>query len=248
MEKRDIVILLVALVAVVVMAVFVKPIITNEPPDFTLPAIPGLTPEPEETVPVTPGPTPAASVQATTMPTTPSPSPTWSGASQEIGYVSVGTPDSSPSFTRFPDDTPAPEKMLTYASIASTGGGTTQVIAMPFPYWELHYTVDPWKTTFVGETSSKAAGHADFVASEVFPSFSIEVRDAGDNSLVREITPRGGLDAELWEDEEESDPRPWIEKFYEGTSRRSYYFVIHTHMINSFSMDVKVPERYLGKY
>jgi len=68
--------------------------------------------------------------------------------------------------------------------------------------------VDPWKTTFVGETSPKEAGHADFVASDVFPSFSIEVRDASDNSLVREIEPQGGLDADLWRRRRRMIPGP----------------------------------------
>jgi len=54
MEKRDIIILLIALVVVVVIAVVVKPIITGEPPDLSLPPIPGLTPEPEVTEPVNP--------------------------------------------------------------------------------------------------------------------------------------------------------------------------------------------------
>ena len=52
--------------------------------------------------------------------------------------MSLGSPEETPSFTRFPDETPAPEKMLTYATIKSTGGGITQTISMPFPYWELN--------------------------------------------------------------------------------------------------------------
>jgi hypothetical protein len=247
MEKRDIIILLVALVALVVVAVVVKPIMTGQPPDLSLPAIPGLTPEPEDTVLPTQQ-APQATVIRTTSPTPKPTTPPWSGKSTEIGYVSLGSPEETPSFTRFPDETPAPEKMLTYETIKSTWGGITQTISMPFPYWELEYSVDPWETTFVGETESREAGPAGFQYGEIHPRFSIEVRDASDNSLVREIEPTGGLDKELWEEEEENDPRPWRERFYEGTAKRSYYFVIHTHMINSYTMEVKVPERYVGKY
>ncbi|OPX72359.1 MAG: hypothetical protein A4E40_00887 [Methanoregulaceae archaeon PtaU1.Bin059] len=240
-------ILLALLGVVVVMAVVVKPVLTGNPPDLSLPSLPGFTPEP------TPAPQghQAAPTQATprlTVSKTPTPTPTWSGTSKSLGYVAVETPLTTPTFTRLPEETPVSERLLTYATIQAVGGGTTQTISMPFPYWELHYTVDPWKTTFVGTTSSKMAGQADFFAAEVFPSFSIEVRDAADHSLVRKIEPRGGLDATLWEKEKDSDPRPWVEKFYEGTTTRSYYFVVHTHMVYSYKMEVKVPERYLGKY
>lgn len=246
MEKRDLIILLVALAAIVIVAVVVKPIMTGQPPDLSLPSIPGLTPEPEVTATTSPQ-TPLVTLVRTPSPK-PTPSPTWSGKSTDLGYVSKISAEETPSFTRFPDETPGPEKMLTYASIKSWGGGVTQTISMPFPYWELHYSVDPWETTYVGETESKEAGPAGFVYGEIHPRFSIEVRDASDKSLVREIQPTGGLDKELWEEEEENDPRPWVEKFYESTSKRSYYFVIHTHMINSYTMEIKVPEQYLGKY
>lgn len=241
------IILLLALVVVVVMAVVVKPILTGKSPDFSLPSLPGESPAPEVTASVIQEVAPTSTTITATV-ATPLPTPTWSGTSKSLGYVSVGTPETTPAFTRFPEETPISEKMLTYASIRAEGGGTTQTISMPFPYWELHYSVDPWKTTFVGETESKKAGQADFFAAEIFPSFSIEVRDASDNSLVREIEPLGGLDTKLWEKDKESDPRPWVEKFYEGTTKRSYYFVVNTHMIYSYTMDVKVPERYLGKY
>ncbi len=240
-------ILLALLGVVVVMAVVVKPVLTGNPPDLSLPSLPGFAPGPTPT----PSGHQAAPAQVTsrlTVAKTPTPTPTWSGTSQSLGYVAVGTPMTTPSFTRFPEETPIADKLLTYASIQGEGGGTTQVVSMPFPYWELHYTVNPWKTTFVGKTESRAAGIAGFTASEVFPSFSIEVRDAADHTLVRRIEPRGGLDATLWEKEKESDPRPWVEKFYEGTTSRSYYFVVHTHMVYSYKMEVKVPERYLGKY
>ena len=42
------------------------------------------------------------------------------------------------------------------------------------------------------------------------------------------------------------DPRPWTEKFYEG--QRSYYFIIKAESIQSYSLDIKVPTQYIGKY
>lgn len=247
MEKRDIAILMLALAGMVILAGVVKPLLTGQSIDLSLPPLPGILPaEP------TPVPTPETPItRVTTAPPTretPPPTPTWSGKPQTLGYVALVTPSPTPSFSILPDTSAPPEKLLTYATIQSHAGGITQAMAMPFPYWELHYTVDPWETTFVGETSSKMAGQADYFASEIFPSFSIEVRDAADGSLVRKIEPPGGLNAKLWKENKENDPRPWIEKFYEGTTTRSYYFVVNTHMIHSYKMEVKVPERYLGKY
>ena len=98
-------------------------------------------------------------------------------------------------------------------------------------------------------TESKAAGVAKSVGSEVFPSFSIQVIDADQpNRTVRTITPPGGLDAKLWAKGKDYDPRPWVEKFYEGVENHNYYFVITPHMIHSYRIDVMVPQRYIGKY
>ncbi|MEM2123950.1 MAG: hypothetical protein QXL43_01280 [Methanolinea sp.] len=248
MERRDVAILLVALAAMVILAGVVKPMMTGKPIDMSLPPIPGLAPAETPPVPAPPTQVPRATVTSPPRTTTPSPTPTWSGKPQTLGYVALTPPPTTPSFTRLPEMTPPVEKLLTYATIQSNAGGITQTITMPFPYWELHYTVDPWETTFVGHTSSKMGGVADYLASEVFPSFSIEVRDAKDGSLVRRIEPQGGLNAKFWKENKDYDPRPWVEKFYEVDYPRSYYFVITTHMIHSFKMEVKVPERYLGKY
>ena len=53
----------------------------------------------------------------------------------------------------------------------------------------------------------------------------------------------GGLDSTLWT---ESDPRPWKERFYEG--QRNYYFVINTQALSSYTIEIRVPAEYIGKY
>jgi hypothetical protein len=74
--------------------------------------------------------------------------------------------------------------------------------------------------------------------------FNLQVMDADDpNRIVRTITPPGGLDFTVWK---ESDPRPWKEKFYEG--QRNYYFVINTQALSSYTIEIRVPEEYIGKY
>jgi hypothetical protein len=139
--------------------------------------------------------------------------------------------------------------MVIYATIEGKDPGSTQPINMPFPYWELRYTVNPYDTTFIGTTENKAAGVAASVGSEVFPSFSIKVVDADQpNRTIRTITPPGGLDAKLWAKGKEYDPRPWVEKFYEGVENHNYYFIITPHMLHSYRVDVMVPAQYVGKY
>jgi len=105
-----------------------------------------------------------------------------------------------------------------------------------------------------------------------YPTLSIQVMDADDpNRIVRIITPPGGLDSSLWtgsapgdpgsrflnmtakytsftvpESVTITDPRPWKEKFFEG--QKDYYFIINAHSLNSYKLEIRVPERYIGKY
>jgi hypothetical protein len=41
------------------------------------------------------------------------------------------------------------------------------------------------------------------------------------------------------------DPRPWKEKIFED--RNSYYLVITARHLASYSIDIKIPNSYLGK-
>ena len=143
--------------------------------------------------------------QVTAAPTSaPTPKPSWSGQSQGLGFVDPArygqTPTPTPiAHTGVASQTSGFESnpMAIYATIEGKDPGSTQPISMPFPYWELRYTVNPYETTFMNTTESKAAGVAKSVGSEVFPSFSIQVIDADQpNRTVRTITPPGGLDAE----------------------------------------------------
>ncbi len=78
----------------------------------------------------------------------------------------------------------------------------------------------------------------------ITPIFTLQVMDADDpNRIVRTITPPGGLDSTLWT---ESDPRPWKEKFYEG--QQNYFFVINTQALSSYTIEIRVPAEYIGKY
>jgi hypothetical protein len=104
------------------------------------------------------------------------------------------------------------------------------------------------------------------------PQFTIQVMDGDDpNRIVRTITPPAGIDLDLWTGVKKKvvadnlnsqlktnqkktvddslkavDPRPWTEKFYEG--QRHYFFIITAQSLNSYSIEIRVPTKYIGKY
>ena len=266
MEKRDVAIVIIGIAIVMVLAFIVKPVITGKPVDLSVPfpSLPGqATPVPTQapvgTIPVASAVTPARANTTVSTPTptkTPTPVPTWNGQSKDLGFVDpakYGTPsaDQMPALhgTILNDTQPAVDEMVTYATIKGQYPGTTDTLHIPFPHWQLVYTVDPWAETFVGNGSSQAAGVADSFGTEVFPSFSITVKDADQpNRTIRVITPAGGLDANLWSQGTGYDPRPWTEEFYSDMKDVNYYFVISTHMIHSYRIDILVPKQYIGKY
>ena len=251
--------------------------------NFTLPSLPPLetvtvvTTERVTTVPTTIPATPATPVPTTIPATTETPAPAttvlvWNGSGQTVGFVDPGTYNVS--FTTFvprhseyipefsnQSGNQTPYRTVNYTSLLTnpiTGqwSGTTQVIDIPFPYWEIWYTLEPASS----DLSKQAEGTGSYVIqptqgqgvsmsgvsgsySTAVPFFSIDVVDADNPSrFVTTITPPGSLDPVLLK---KYDPRPWKEKIYEG--RNSYYLVITARHLASYSIDIKIPNSYLGK-
>jgi len=290
MDKKDIMYIAVALVIVLVIALVIKPLATGQPINMGLPV-------PTTTQPVIdiPEQSPGEYIQshmttATPVPTTsPTPVPTWNpGAAKPVEFVDPSTyglssNESTVSGTRI-NATTLNTSMTTFATISSsTGkGGTTKIMYIPFPYWELEYTVTPTgelkptKEDVVTVTPTEGSEGVSYSHSGISgsystaaPQFTIQVMDGNDpNRIVRTITPPGGINLDLWTgvykeveaektlrphqkatmdpDFEAVDPRPWTEKFYEG--QRNYYFVITTQSLDSYSLTIKIPTRYIGKY
>ncbi|KQC03414.1 MAG: hypothetical protein APR53_05665 [Methanoculleus sp. SDB] len=219
MEKRDLLAVVAAIGLVLIVALIIKPALQGEGAAF----FPGSGTE-EEFIP-TPKATPIAG------PPTPEPTPTplWDGTVRDVSFVNPATYHvemAEPQPTAgIPAQVPRDNlDLTTYATIDGKWSGTTEIITIPFPYWELYYTV----------TGMTDPGY-------VFPTINIQVMDVSDpNRFVRIINP-GVLDSRTWS---ENDPRPWIEKFYEG--ERSYYFIITTRFVESYSMEIKVPTRYVS--
>jgi hypothetical protein len=265
-----------------VIAVFVKPLITGQPvntgillnPAPTIAPLSGSSSQINSSSVVTttiPAPTP-------TPPQTPTPVPTWEGQAKGVEFVDpsaygISLNQSLPGGTRI-ENIPQNTSTTVYATVSGKYSGTTQVISVPFPYWELWYTADPAgamagkdltltqsKITGPLESGAKESGATHSVIQGSFsvtvPSLTIQVMDANDpNRIVRIITPPGGLDEDLWTGKTVTgdysgsmtipDPRPWKEKFYEG--QRNYFFIINSHSLDSYSLEIRIPTRYVGQY
>ncbi len=272
MEKREIQYVVLALSVVIILAIVVKPALTGKPVNLGVQASGAGTPIPTETsagVP-TPAGLPSAGQGATAAQGTitggPPPAPSdlpyavrEGEASSPAGNASVTLPQAVPTAaaTAAPVRTPAPTiagpepgvsqipfvdparysvqltdplpatipyvtsptedpTLQTYAQLSGRWSGTTDVIQVPYQSFEIHYTLSPSVQPDI-----------------VMPRFSIQVVDADDpNRFVRIISPPGNTFS-----------GSFTEKFYEGNHR--YYFVITSRYIQSYSIQVKVPRRYL---
>jgi hypothetical protein len=230
MERQDVMYVVAAIVIVALFALIVRPVMTGEP--VVLPTVWNpLTPQeaPVTNVPTvveTPPPTPPQ-----TPAPTPTPTPSWDRTAKSVGFVDpaiykVNLNTSIPAGTVQKPTGPQNRTLVTYAEIKGQYSGTTEIVYVPFPYWELHYTVEPL---------------VDIAREDVmvFPRINIQVMDADDpGRFVRVIDP-DQLDTRTWAI---SDPRPWVEKFYEG--HHSYYFIVNARFISSYEIAIKVPEHY----
>jgi len=247
-----------AMILILIVALVIKPVATGQPLNLGLPG--ATTPPP--TYPVT---TPDNGVTYVVIPVTsgtipPTPVPTWDKNVMKVAFVNpssygISLNQSLPNGTRI-DSTTRNTSRITYATISGQYSATTQVMHIPFPYWELWYTAEPAgkmggddqklsSSTVEGEKGS-GIFHSFIQGSfsVITPVFNLQVMDADDpNRIVRTITPPGGLDSTLWTG---SDPRPWKEKFYEG--QKNYFFVINTQALSSYTIEIRVPAEYIGKY
>jgi hypothetical protein len=253
MERRDILIVVDGIAIVMVMALVVKPVITGKPVDVGLPGVP------LPFVP-TPKPTPTPTFYVPTMPgggtmrtATPAPPVTtvapWNGTPKTIGVTAAVTTVTTPRQSVLISQTRAvTEKLVTFATIKGNRSGMTAPFSIPFPYWELHYTVDPYEN-FVEKTQPPTmASVAGATASEIVPSISITVIDTATGTPVRNITPPGRIDPYLWKTNATLDTRPWAEQFYVEGESTSYSLSISTRFIKSYRIDIMVPSRYVGSF
>ncbi|MFA4876923.1 MAG: hypothetical protein WC586_05885 [Methanoregula sp.] len=221
MDKKDIMFSVLALVILLIIAIVIKPIATGQPVNIGLPT----SPTPVVTVPgsatgmanslanstVVPG---LQSPSLTQIPVTvPTPVPTWDTRVKTVDFVDPSTygvslNQSFNTSTRI-DSIPQTVNMTTYATFSGHLSGTTQIMNIPFPYWELWYSVDPLPEK-INAKVAVTPGKGDYGAGGSFsdisgsyttvkPEFTLQVMDANDpNRIVRVITPPGGIDLNLW--------------------------------------------------
>jgi hypothetical protein len=209
MDKKDIAYVISALAIILVIAVVIKPLATGQPINTGISLA-----QPPTSIPATPE---VVYANITSLPTTtpPTPVPTWNGKASSVGFVNpatYGITPTQPTLSGTNITYTAPNtSMTTYATISGEYSGTTQVISIPFPYWELRYTIDPATSimasgspppsTQITPTYGEGIAYSGIQGSYsvVNPVFTIQVMDAGDpNRIVRLITPPGGINPALW--------------------------------------------------
>ena len=218
MEREDLISLIAAVAIVVVVALVVKPALSDGPVHF-------LAPEGEAaatTVPTT-------AIPRTTAVPTPEPLPAWDGRAKTVGFVDPASYGITPTgevakMSVPPSGNTTSRAMVVYAVVRGSGSGTTDIISIPYPYWELAYDAEAYNTEF--------------------SRLNIQVMDATDPNRIVRIASKKDSDFIMGKD---FDPairkEAWKMKFYEGG--RDYWFVINTRSIKSYTLQVLVPERYV---
>ncbi|MDD4127769.1 MAG: hypothetical protein PHV39_08820 [Methanomicrobium sp.] len=135
-----------AIVIVIVLAVVVKPIMNGE----TVQILPDSKSNTISNIPVPSGAptTPYTSVLSRTT-LTPTPTPVWNGAPKTVQFVDPSTyniqwsPEIRDFGFRMPGyEEPENNSFITYATINGQWDATTQVINIPFPYWEIEVSLE----------------------------------------------------------------------------------------------------------
>jgi len=223
MEKQDILVVGIAIMAFAILVLLVRPIVSGQSLGLT-PG--GSTPEGgsgaqvTQRIPVTSGTTsPTPSGRGTPATPAPTGTPPWNGAVKNIGFV--GQPEGQVTLSPSPT-IPQPEApnvtLVTYAVISGQWSGTTENLYIPTPYWVLNYTAEPLA-----------------LPPDAYPVLIIQVFDAKDPN--RYIT--APINQQIYVDPMGSS---WSQMIYEG--KRTYYFKIDTSFIKSYTINILVPQQY----
>jgi hypothetical protein len=212
MDKKAVMYAIIGLVLILVVALVVKPLITGQPLNTGFSS--QTTPLPTQPLSIPESvniPYGVVTVTSTPVPTT---VPTWDKNVKTIEFVNpssygISLNQTLPNGTRI-DSIGRNTNRILFARINGQYSATTQVISVPFPYWELWYSVEPagkmggmdqklGTSTAQGlEGSGISHSFVQGSFSSIIPVFTLQVMDANDpNRVVRTITPPGGLDLTL---------------------------------------------------
>lgn len=191
---------------------------------------PSLTPTPAPTEAQAvgaglPAPTPAGPVRGGKMP-------------QSVGFVDpqtyhIATPTPTTTMMKPPEDIQVSGKMVDYAVMTCDYPPrvlATEVYHIPYPYWDLNVSVTPMNE---------------------YPWLAIEVRDPADpNRVVKEVRySRGDIlyagNSTTGNRSVENSSIEKTETFIIRDGYDDFYFIIRSESLKSFTITIKVPEKYL---
>jgi hypothetical protein len=152
MDKKDVMYMIGALCITLIIALVIKPVMTGHPVNTGINlSTPTPTPIPVTLINTTIY--QAVITNVTTIPTpiptpVPKPVPTCDKSVKGVAFVDpsvygIATNQSYPNSSRFDQKLPD-TNMTPYAKFSGQYSGTTQTINIPFPYWALVYTVEPF--------------------------------------------------------------------------------------------------------
>jgi hypothetical protein len=219
MERRDIMVIVGALLVVLILAVVVKPMLTGQPVDLGIPQVP-VTPAQIDSgvAPIT---------QEPVAPQVPIPEETEKTSedltapyhSEEPGSENRVILPEPTTVTWQPDPSnPMPAiQMVQYADIVGKYTGSTGSFRIPTPYWEITYNVTPAK-------------------SEKNPTFIVDIIKEGlsgeDDKTVRTLIYREG---------KSFDPKEG--RFFEGG--HDYYLRITAENLDKYQIIIYIPLKYI---
>ena len=216
MKKEDVVFFILAIVIVLSIALVVKPALQGD-------GVVGEGDGAEEPMAI-PADLSALQSGSTSTPVpsalpTAVPTPTWDGVPQTVGYVDPSTYniEEEPAIAMHsqPPAYQADRTMVTYAIIQGDASGTTEILAMPVGYWELHLTFDGW-------TDSSYESY-----------MAVQVRNADDRNDYRVFNTREMAPVVA------DDTDTWVLENYENGR---YYFVIYEELVKSYTIKILVPD------
>ena len=221
MKKKDVMYVVIAFCIIIVIALVIKPIMTGKPVNTGISGTPSPQPTPFNVTPNYSAVTTKVTQIITISTTKPTPVPY--STVNVIQFVDPATYGISlnESYRNIPqiNSSSVDFNRTTIAEITGQYSSTTQVFYIPFPYWELEYTVEPATapatssfsivsspTLLPGEKGSSHSGISGSY-STARSEFTIQVIDADNPTrLVRTITPPGGIDLDLWKGIKSTNP------------------------------------------
>ena len=294
MQKQDLAVFIVAISIVFILAFVIKPMMDGE---SVIPAQNSGTASLPSKIDIPKGSSENPYTPSVIMETNTTPTPVWDGTAQNVQFVDPSTYNIEweGSLKDFgyaipADSEPESNEMVLYATINGQWDATTQIINIPFPYWEIDTRIKG-----IGDVGLDNNGDGDddyvegFVASGgeslgvdpsnmhlIFPWINVQVMNADNpegpvyilNTLTEGPVPieidksEASASKDNFPDQDDDDDNndtddeeidtirrdnldeyKWVHGFYEGAG--NYYFIINPNMLESYTIDVYVPKKFL---